>query len=914
MSSEPTPGSSWSTVRRNVGSLLLRRSSTTLRRRSAPVDSPRTTPRNIEPTQATPQSSQRLHRRLTTITAAANQTDKVLDVQPVQQVAEEPLNDKVLDVQPVQQVAEEPLNDTITHEYDDVQDNNENDEGLTSLKKLAAFRLIDGIGRTTLACFTNYPCTTLVRNGVTKCWKINASGIYTFDPTLWEWNYNIIRDIGITGLYAGVRWTVYEAVTCTVIDWAVTWLPRTCNITLSSTTKRCLTMALSVLPQLYCQWRYVTEMTSETPLNTDNSGGSGGSSGTLTLSNMFQIVPWWMIGTQFVSNLLTEPNAMILNVCCDIHAIKYYLPLSHPLRETRTWSACFSATSWFNVLYRVCSSDWLPLPNYQWSTLWHFTLKSFFLDSTVGVCVGTVLMWPIRTLYYWGINNVLEDKEHRLARKLQIAANQESRGFVSMFGMDVEEEEEEEEEEEKREEKKRQEEKKAQTTSRLLRTSTIVLKRRAVSTGDHTTKHNALIHRQIEHADICALKQLSNGKMYEKLIVARSNMEDSLCLLAHSSVLPLKLGRVQIVYSGEEGIDAGGLLRDWIETVAQGLATPKNNKEEKQHQPLSSLGCTKLHRLMEPGPDAGLLPVSCPVTESKGDQNGTNDPVRRWREQMFGIGRLMGLSVTTGTPLPLQLSRTLYKVILGEAITSYDLKRIDPQFYKNRVELILEEEGVQKMESILYDELYFVGMPKNEEEAEEGTGEELIAGGKTIRVTEANKHKYLTLFVEHYLIGHARQGVSLIVEGFKDVVPKSVLRGVHSMQQSRLSALDLELIVSGLPDINVDDWKLHTRGNIVSEENKQLRQWFWEIVDGMSVESRTKLLSYCCGSSRLPASGFVGLKPHLFNIAVSGESTNNLPSAHTCFNQLQLPKYSSKEVMQEKLNRAINECEGFGYA
>jgi hypothetical protein len=138
------------------------------------VDSPRTTPRNIEPTQATPQSSQRLHRRLTTITSAANLTDKVLDVQPVQQVAEE------------------PLNDTITHEYDDVQDNNENDEGLTSLKKLAAFRLIDGIGRTTLACFTNYPCTTLVRNGVTKCWKINASGIYTFDPTLWEWNYNII--------------------------------------------------------------------------------------------------------------------------------------------------------------------------------------------------------------------------------------------------------------------------------------------------------------------------------------------------------------------------------------------------------------------------------------------------------------------------------------------------------------------------------------------------------------------------------------------------------------------------------------------------------------------------------------------------------------------------------------------------
>jgi E3 ubiquitin-protein ligase HUWE1 len=39
-----------------------------------------------------------------------------------------------------------------------------------------------------------------------------------------------------------------------------------------------------------------------------------------------------------------------------------------------------------------------------------------------------------------------------------------------------------------------------------------------------------------------------------------------------------------------------------------------------------------------------------------------------------------------------------------------------------------------------------------------------------------------------------------------------------------------------------------------------------------------------------------------------------LPTAHTCFNQLDLPQYPSEEVMRAKLLLAIRECsEGFGF-
>lgn len=40
-----------------------------------------------------------------------------------------------------------------------------------------------------------------------------------------------------------------------------------------------------------------------------------------------------------------------------------------------------------------------------------------------------------------------------------------------------------------------------------------------------------------------------------------------------------------------------------------------------------------------------------------------------------------------------------------------------------------------------------------------------------------------------------------------------------------------------------------------------------------------------------------------------------LPTAHTCFNQLDLPEYSSTEELKEKLMIAIKEGgEGFGFA
>ncbi|XP_023210591.1 ubiquitin-protein ligase E3A-like [Centruroides sculpturatus] len=84
---------------------------------------------------------------------------------------------------------------------------------------------------------------------------------------------------------------------------------------------------------------------------------------------------------------------------------------------------------------------------------------------------------------------------------------------------------------------------------------------------------------------------------------------------------------------------------------------------------------------------------------------------------------------------------------------------------------------------------------------------------------------------------------------------------------------------------------------------------FWGIVHDFSLEQKRKLLQFTTGSDRVPVGGLSKLK---LVIARHGPDSDRLPTAHTCFNVLLLPEYSSKEKLQERLLKAINYSKGFG--
>ena len=121
----------------------------------------------------------------------------------------------------------------------------------------------------------------------------------------------------------------------------------------------------------------------------------------------------------------------------------------------------------------------------------------------------------------------------------------------------------------------------------------------------------------------------------------------------------------------------------------------------------------------------------------------------------------------------------------------------------------------------------------------------------------------------------------------------------------------------GLPQIDVEDWRCNTeyRGEYTSDS--QIIRWFWEVVDDLPEEDRARLLQFTTGTSCVPVAGFNSLQgPQRtacrFTIQSMEVSLSQLPRAHTCFNRLDLPKYTTKADLSRFLVLAIQmEASGF---
>jgi E3 ubiquitin-protein ligase HUWE1 len=143
-------------------------------------------------------------------------------------------------------------------------------------------------------------------------------------------------------------------------------------------------------------------------------------------------------------------------------------------------------------------------------------------------------------------------------------------------------------------------------------------------------------------------------------------------------------------------------------------------------------------------------------------------------------------------------------------------------------------------------------------------------------------------------------------------------------------------LISGTPDIDVDEWRAATEYNGYTSSDPVI-VWWWRALKSFNRDERAKLLSFATGTSRVPLNGFGDLQgvqgAQRFSIHRAYGDPDRLPQAHTCayrqlllwslnvlifvtgFNQIDLPPYSSYEMLRQQLLLAINEGgEGFGFA
>ncbi|CAG7861498.1 unnamed protein product [Brassica rapa] len=352
-------------------------------------------------------------------------------------------------------------------------------------------------------------------------------------------------------------------------------------------------------------------------------------------------------------------------------------------------------------------------------------------------------------------------------------------------------------------------------------------------------------------------------------------LEDSYNQLRMRSTQELK-GRLTVHFQGEEGIDAGGLTREWYQLLSRVIF------------------------------DKGALLFTTVGNDSTFQPNPNSVYQTEHLSYFKFVGRVVGKALFDGQLLDVHFTRSFYKHILGVKVTYHDIEAIDPDYYK-ALKWMLENDISDVLDltfSVDADEEKLILYEKTEV-----TDHELIPGGRNIKVTEENKHEYVDLIAEHRLTTAIRPQINAFLEGFSELILKDLI--------SIFNDKELELLISGLPDIDLDNLRANTEYSGYSPGSPVI-QWFWEVVQGLSKEDKARLLQFVTGTSKVPLEGFSALQgisgAQKFQIHKAYGSANHLPSAHTCFNQLDLPEYPSKEHLQERLLLAIHEAsEGFGF-
>jgi len=355
-----------------------------------------------------------------------------------------------------------------------------------------------------------------------------------------------------------------------------------------------------------------------------------------------------------------------------------------------------------------------------------------------------------------------------------------------------------------------------------------------------------------------------------KICVTRANIfEDSFHQIMR--VPPYELRRrLYITFKGEEGLDYGGVAREWFFLLS--------------HQVLNPMYCLFEY--------AGKNNYSLQINPAS-SVNPDHLLYFRFIGRFIAMALFHGRFIYSGFTLP------FYKRMLGKKLVMKDIESIDPQFYNSLV--WIKENNLDELEEGM--ELYFT---VDYEILGQLKSCELKEGGADIRVTESNKDEYLRLMSDWRFSRGQEEQTKSFLDGFNEVLPLEWLKYFDDRE--------LELLLCGMQEIDIDDWQKNTIYRHYNRHSKQI-QWFWTFVrEGMDNEKRARLLQFVTGTCRVPVGGFAELMgsngPQRFCIEKVGKE-NWLPRSHTCFNRLDLPPYKSYEQFGEKITFAIEETEGF---
>jgi len=356
-----------------------------------------------------------------------------------------------------------------------------------------------------------------------------------------------------------------------------------------------------------------------------------------------------------------------------------------------------------------------------------------------------------------------------------------------------------------------------------------------------------------------------------RLNVERANVfEDSMESLA---IIPLRNlhSVLRINFLDENGVDAGGLHREWFVLLNEMLVEPARglflcaNKKEQTYF-LSS--CSETNRL----PDQLL--------------------------HLYAAGRLLGRALLEGSMLCFHLAPPLLKLMLGYPLSFDDLEDFDPEVYGS-LRWLLENDHVDSLG------LDFTVTVKD---GDSHRDIELVPGGRDIAVTDSNKREYVERKWQYLLVESVAPQLQCFLRGLYEIIPRDLLL--------LFDPEEFDFLLCGSDEIDVDDWERNTKYSEDMHHHRALT-WFWELVREMPNEYRRRLLQFSTGSSRVPLGGFSALTSYdgrLCPFTLKGVSLvgDGFIHSHACFNRLDLPLHVVRDELKAVLY-AVLETEVYGF-
>ncbi|KAI9802496.1 MAG: hypothetical protein M1825_002881 [Sarcosagium campestre] len=333
---------------------------------------------------------------------------------------------------------------------------------------------------------------------------------------------------------------------------------------------------------------------------------------------------------------------------------------------------------------------------------------------------------------------------------------------------------------------------------------------------------------------------------------------------------------LRIEFVGEEGVDAGGLRKEWFLLLVRDVFDPN-------------------HGLFVYDEDSNFCYFNPHCFETS--------------DQFFLVGVLLGLAIYNSTILDIPLPPFAFKKLLAAApsattpvisasrlstrSTLEDLAEFRPVLAQGLQQLLDYDGDVE--ETFCRD---FVAEVDRYGQVERIP---LCPGGDKRAVTNANRRDFVDLYVQYLLDISVSRQFEPFKRGFFTVCGGNAL--------SLFRPEEIELLVRG-SDEPLDIPSLRA---VAKSENwgshEEVLDWFWDFFGRIKPEDQRKLVSFITGSDRIPAAGTTNL---VIKISCMGDDCERFPVARTCFNTLCLWRYDSRQKLESKLWRAVQDSEGFG--